>query len=82
MSVQKAAHEVRAYPVEVITQSTTRVELSVKSCVEAAERARKTYDAAQQLVRKVEWQMLLWVIAASMLSAMTTATIIFLKIRQ
>jgi len=65
----------------VISQSTARVELSVKSCVEAAEQAKKAYKAAQVLVRKVEWQMLLWVFGASIISPMVIATIIFWKMR-
>jgi hypothetical protein len=43
--------------------------------VESAERAQKTYDAAQQLVSMVEKRIGLWVVIASMLSAMMTTTI-------
>lgn len=49
-SVQRAAHEVRGYPVEVVTQVTTRVEQSVKKCEDAAERASKVFRAAENYI--------------------------------
>jgi len=82
MSVQKSAHEVRAYPVEVITQSTTRIELSIKSCVEAAERARDTYNEATRMVHMVDKYVVWWVIITSVLSSSLVATIIVWSIRR
>ena len=76
LSVQQSANAVKDYPAEVIKQSTARVEQSVKSCLEAAEKARHTYDAAVKLVSKVERQMGWWVLASSVLTSIGTAALI------
>lgn len=76
LSVRQSANEVRVYPAEVITQATARVEQSVRQCVEASERARDTYNAATQLVSKVERQMGWWVLASSFLTAFGAAAFV------
>jgi hypothetical protein len=82
LNVRQSANEVKAYPAEVITQATRRIEQSVKSCVEAAERARETYTMAQQLVSIVEQQIFWWVLATSVLSPTVIAAIILWLMRR
>ena len=76
LSVKQSANEVRAYPAEVISQATAKVENSVKFCVEGAERARDVYNAAQHLVTMVEKHIVWWVIIPSILSPMVIAAIL------
>lgn len=80
-NVQRAAHEVRAYPVEAVTQATVRIEQSVKACEKSAARAQEVYTEAARLVSKLEGSYIMWIVMASLLSAMAVATPVMLILR-
>ena len=81
MSVQRAAHEVRVYPVEAVTQATVRIEQSIKTCENSATEAQEVYSEAKQLISKLETNYIWWIIAAALISAMAVATPVLLILR-
>lgn len=53
-SVRTSAYVVRSYPVEVVTQLSTRLEVCVARCEDAAKRAGELFDCSKGLCVKVE----------------------------
>jgi len=53
-SVRTSAYEVRSYPVEVVTQLSTRLEVCVARCEDAAKRAGEFFDRSKGQCVKVE----------------------------
>ncbi len=76
-NVQRAAHEVRAYPVEVISQATARMEQCLNRCEMSATKAQQVYDEALKMVSEVNkyyWQ---WIICVALVSPMVMAALLF-----
>ena len=53
-SVRSSAHEVRGYPVEVVSQLSTRLEVCVARCEDSAKRAGELFDRSKTLCVRVE----------------------------
>ncbi len=75
-SVQTVAHEVRGYPVEVITQVTAQIELMVKNCEQAALKAQQVYSSAQETVSHFNKHTMYMVLAASVISPLLMAVVL------
>ena len=84
-SVQKAANEVRAYPVEAVTRVTEHVEQSLarmrdtaRSCEQAARKAQEIYITAQEVAEKSLRDTFIWVAVTAFLSSGITVLLIAL----
>jgi hypothetical protein len=53
-NVRASAHEVRGYPVEVVTQLSTRLEVCVARCEDAARRAAELFEKIIDANRRLE----------------------------
>jgi hypothetical protein len=53
-NVRASAHEVRGYPVEVVSQLSTRLEVCVARCEDAAKRAVEGFEKTNTAHRKLE----------------------------
>lgn len=53
-NVRASAHEVRGYPVEVISQASTRLEVCVARCEDAAKRASELFERIIDANRRLE----------------------------
>lgn len=53
-NVRGAAHEVKAYPVEVVAQLSARLEVCVARCEDSAKRAGELFDRSKTLCIRVE----------------------------
>lgn len=80
--VQKAANEVRAYPVEVVTRVTEHVEQSLarmrdaaRSSEQAAGKAKELYEAATISIERNWREHLIWMGIASLNAALITAAL-------
>jgi len=71
-SVRASAHEVRGYPVEVVTQLSTRLEVCVARCEDAAKRASDLFSQSQS----IHAQMNRYHLALLFTSSITTSLII------
>lgn len=63
-SVKSSAHEVRAYPAEVVTQLSTRVEVCFARCEDAAARASQVFEKIKSTQVNLERNYLLLLFTA------------------
>lgn len=59
-NVKASAHEVRGYPVEVVSQLSTRLEVCVARCEDAAKRATEGFEKTNTAHRKLEQNFLFY----------------------
>lgn len=65
-SVRSSAHEVRGYPVEVVSQLSTRLEVCVARCEDAAKRAVEAFEKTKSTYIRLEQNYLLLLFTACM----------------
>ncbi|MBF0480670.1 MAG: hypothetical protein HQK81_14575 [Desulfovibrionaceae bacterium] len=72
-SVRSAGHEVRTYPVEVVSQLSARLEVCVARCEDAAKRASEVFDLSKTTYSQMEghslWLLLIGCLGASLITA-------------
>ncbi len=78
-SVRASAHEVRGYPVEVVSQLSTRLEVCVARCEDAAMRAVEVFEKTKSTYRRLEQNYLLLLFTACMgVGAIMASMFVFL----
>lgn len=74
-NVRSSANEVRTYPVEVVSQLSTRLEVCVARCEDAARRAVETFDHSKTMCIRMEKNYLWLLFMSSVLVSLITVAI-------
>jgi len=77
--VRSSANEVRTYPVEVVSQLSTRLEVCVARCEDAAKRAVETFETTKSTHMRLERNYMMLLFTACMgVGAIMASMFVFL----